>query len=220
MVNLEPQPGPAFVIPVQGTNSWTDIPLRRAVGLDRLWWKPQSRFMQFLAARDVHHARPDWPFQWDTSLSGVFWTKADNRVWQDAGDKLRLWVLFHQVPYEQRNFIVHSHGGQVLLYAVAQGLEVRNVLMIGVPVREDMSYAASYARPRIQYWHSVYDPDDDTQRQGSWFDGTVQLRRAWPMGDAADAIKGIGHSGVLYDPAFWRIFDDNRWIDFLKLRAS
>lgn len=218
--------GPTWFTAVMGTDSWEDIPLRMRT-LNRLWWKPGSPFMQFAAQAGLYQLNhPTFgPFTWDTELGGVFWKKRDERGWQSAGDKLRQNIELQEIPYDWRNFIVHSWGGAVMLYAVAQGLEVRNVVFVGVPVAKKLLPVAAVARKRIHYWHSICDSDDRIQGFGSLFAGTVRdefgtLVRSYPQSDTTDTLSDIDHSQVLYNSLYFPYWLQNNWHLMLKQRRE
>lgn len=203
-------------VPIQGTNSWTDIPLKRLTRAERLWWQSGSAFTNYLLESDLKILHPEMPFIWDTDISGVFWTRG-NRDWQAAGAALRSYFELAQTPMEDRNIVAHSHGLQVVLYACGQGLQIRNLISVGGPVRVDMEEVAKVARLRIGYWLAISDPDDQIQREGEWFDGAFGYVSKNKYADVNDQIKGIAHSNVLYDPSFFHYWRDNNWPDFLKM---
>lgn len=216
--------GPTWFTAVMGTDSWEDIPLRMA-SVNRLWWKPGSPFMRTAAEWGMYQlVHPTFgPFTWDTELGGVFWKKRDERGWQSAGDKLRQNIELQNIPYDWRNFIAHSWGGAVLLFAIAQGLEVRNVVFVGVPVAVKLMPVAAIARKRIHYWHSIVDRDDRIQAFGSLFAGPVReesgrLVRSYPGTDTTDTLTDVDHSKVLYDPAYYPYWTQNNWHLLLKQR--
>jgi hypothetical protein len=210
---------PTAYTPVQGTNSWTDIPMGRIVG-KKLWWQDGSEFTQYLLSKhNLMVLNPYLPFIWDTDISGVFWKKG-HRDWQAAGANLHRYFEFQKVRWQDRNVILHSHGLQVGLYACAQGLELRNVISIGGPVRKDMMKVAEVARKRIGYWLAISDPKDKTQLSGGLFDGALGYVSKHPLADANDSIPGIAHSHVLYNPAFFHHWADHNWPDFLKLPST
>jgi hypothetical protein len=225
MVNIEQyDEGPTYFTAIQGTNSWEDIPLKRLATLDRLYWKPGSRFMQDMHKRGLVQLVTKYGiFQWDTELGGVFWKHGDERGWQANGQKCYHWFDMQNIPYDWKNFFVHSWGGATFLFAVAQGLEVRNVIFFGVPVIKKLLPIAEIARKRINYWHSVVDPDDRIQKIASVIGGLVKdnkgnIVRSFPQSDATDTIDGVGHSKILYEPSFIDTWDKNRYTNIIKMR--
>lgn len=220
MVNTTPvqlDEGTTYLIPISGTSSWQDIPARGMRTLtDRLWWKPGSRFTQYLAARGVLLLDADFPFQWTTNLSGIL-GRRDKRDWQAAGAHLR--DRYIDTDYDKVNIIAHSHGGQVALFGCSYGLRVRNLITIGTPARFDMMKTAEAAKKRIGHWLSIADPDDPIRERGTWFDdGDAPLH--YPYADTRDTIKGIAHSRVLYDTDWFNRFEQYGWISFLKMKEQ
>jgi hypothetical protein len=208
--------GVTFYSCVQGTHSWSDIPFKRLLG-KRLWWQPGSPFTNYLAQYDLYLWQPEFPFVWDTELSGALLWRQSHRNWQAAA--AHLVDRLSPVPFEDRNIVAHSHAIQIVMYACAYGLEIRNLITVGGPVRSDMRDASEIARRRIQFWLAVSDPDDKTQRQGEWFDGDEDWKHptGHPLADVNDRIRAIGHSGVLYDAALIPIWTQQHWHEVLKL---
>jgi hypothetical protein len=209
-----------YYVPIQGTNSWTDIPLKRLVMLEPLWWQVGSRFTRFLRTQNLRVLLPDLlPFIWDTDLSGVFW-RPHHRDWQAAGANLLRYFELPEIRYKDRNVIAHSHGLQVVMYACAQGLLIRNLITIAGPVREDMRNVSEIARTRIGYWLAISDPDDPVQRKGEWFDGGSKYVSMNPYADVNDSVVGIAHSRVLYDEQYFHYWTVNNWPSFLRIEQK
>jgi hypothetical protein len=207
---------PTSYVPVQGTNSWRDIPIRAAQFTTKLWWQEGSDFTQYLLSKhNLMVLNPHLPFIWDTDISGVFWKKG-HRDWMAAGANFLRHFEFQDVPMEARNAIPHSHGLQVVLHACAQGLKLRNVVSVCGPVRKDMMKVAEAARPNIGHWLAISDPKDRTQQKGEWFDGSLVYQHKHPLADVNDVIPGIGHSNVLYDPSYFHFWAENHWPEFLS----
>jgi hypothetical protein len=220
--------GVTYYTPVQGSGAWRDIPLkqrvRRMMGLD--WWQPRSALDRKLRSLKLEHLNDEHPFLWNTAVGGLeFWwrflsdkgTAPDHRDWATAGHHLRLWVELQKVPYRDRNFVLHSHGLQPLMYACAQGLVVRNVITVCSPVRADMETVTALARPRIGHWLHISDPEDDaTQAAGSMFDGSVRLNRRHPAADVNDQVPGINHSNSLHEGEYLDLWESLGWHLFLR----
>lgn len=193
-----------LIIPVMGTFSWVDIPLRRAAPTLE-WWQPGSSLLRYVKTFfGMDHAFPAHPFQWCAELPG-----ANRRVWQDAGDKFGLWVKAHGIPATDVNVIAHSYGGEAILYAAAQGCEIRNLITFATPVMPDLHDVATIAKTRIGHWMSVVDPRDIIQLAASG--GRWDAPLTYPQSDATDTVSDIGHSSVLYDSAKYHLFKDRGW---------
>ena len=193
------------VIPIAGTFEWQDIPLRTMPGR-LLWWQQGSEFSTMLAAQGIENAFPDRPFVWSTLLP-----QKDKRAWQDAGEKL--YFRADALPFDDRNFIAYSYGGEVLLYAMGFGLQVRNVIGVGVPVRQDMTHVDDVITKnhRFARWHAIIDPLDPLLFIGSrWFHQTHSFVTS------RDRIFGISHGRVLEVPRYYHYWHERGWFDILK----
>lgn len=111
-------------------------------------------------------------------------------------------------PYEERNIVAHSHGGNVAAYAAGRaGLKVRSLITVCTPVRKDMLKIYADAKPAIGWWRHVYaDGWDLWQRLGEAFDGSIGWKRDMPNADQNVGIKGISHATLLEDPKRFPLF--------------
>jgi hypothetical protein len=178
------------------------------------WWVSEAPLMVFFGAqRGVVQAYPDDPFDWSTDLDGEFLgdTHSD---WQAGGDALRYYL--RGMALGCRNVVTHSHGLQVALYAAAKGCRIDSLVTICGPVRHDMEPVVRLARPHIGLWVHVHsDQSDPIQIAGSLFDGGFLPRRDEPLADRNDSVPGVGHSGLLYEPAYFHHWIDRGWLDAL-----
>ena len=98
--------------------------------------------------------------------------------------------------------VAHSHGGQVAALALAEGLpQVKRLVTIGTPVREDMREVYKAARGGLVSWHHFYSNSDWMQLFGSLFDGSWKLTRAMDFAQNVLCYKK-GHSAML-KPSYW-----------------
>lgn len=51
---------------------------------------------------------------------------------------------------------------------------------------------------------------------GELFDGHFGIVRNHPLADANEKVPGVGHTGVLNEPANFPLWESHGWIDFLK----
>jgi hypothetical protein len=197
------------------------------------WWYHESRFVQFLGQQGLRLADPE-PFVWTTRIDGVKWwpwqwfRRDDHTDWKAAGLNLKRYLS--TIPFEDRNLIAHSHGGQVALYAAFYGAIIRRLVTVSTPVREDIErHIVEGARRHIVLWRHIYAPDGDrTQLFGSLFDGRAGARRWFKDANCNQPIPGAGHSKVLNEPEWFpRLSDPYNpvWrgqsvIEFLKDDAS
>lgn len=139
------------------------------------------------------------PFRWSTELDGVkFWER--HAQWEAGADAL--YYFCEYLPYEDRNIIAHSHGGQVALIAAASGLKLRTLTTVGTPVRNDVP--AAKAAANIAFWQHIYDKDFDKMGWiGSWFDRKWSSDRTFKDIEAVHRLplKDIDHSKVLREEA-------------------
>ena len=194
------------------------------------WWQPDSPLWTYLRQHGLLQAfpavkdrygnilRPATPFEWDTGIGSSlkFWRSAEARcrIWKVAGDALAYYL--DGIDYEDRNVITHSHGLQPALFCAAKGVEIRRLLSIAGPYREDMQATAAKAIANIGYWLHVYDPDKDRIGWlGGMFDGDVGNQRTQPLAINLP-IKKISHSRLVSDPAAFPHWQEAGLIAFLQ----
>ncbi len=173
------------------------------------------------------------PFVWTTDLNGIhFWrrwkiwgkkdpTYRDHRDWVAAAENLIRYCdsVRGAIPYEDRNFIVHSHGFQVWAYASALGLRTRRVISIAPPFRRDMEDTIRLARRNTERWCLVIDPNNDRVADlGSFGDGVIRRSRVFDVEggrpDVIVRIPEIEHSRILNEKrSLWK---ENGLADFLR----
>lgn len=196
-------------IPVTGT------------GAEHEWHKPQSLLALYLLRQDmVPLTQPDGSplFTWAGSLYGLWWQGAQG--WRREAERLALALV--AVPYEDRNVIGHSHGGNLVLFAAAHGIKIRTLTTIGTPRRNDVPSRA--ASQHIEHWQHVHDQDRDwiaTMRRqlGQLGDWTVRTERRFLIPGVVNiGLKGIGHSALLSEPAQFHRWKDDGLLDGIRLR--
>lgn len=188
-------------LPIPGTWAWDgqDTPDE--------WWKRGSVFHAAMRGEGLRQIGNERPF-WSTALDGVNpidkWLQRGeglHRVWRFGGDNLAEYLA--GLPLTSRRLIVHSHGLQVALYAVAvYKRPIARLVSVGSPVRADMQAIATAARPHIGQWmHLASDHSDTMQWLGELLDGKVGIVREHPLADRNEHVTKAGHSGVLEEPA-------------------
>lgn len=200
-------------IPVQGTWGW---------GGDRdkheQWWKPGSPWVKFMQEHDFELFDPKDPFVWSSDADGTIfetltgrWNHAD---WEAGGHALA-WYL-KDVPYQDRNLIAHSHGGQVAAYA-ATLIPVYHLLTVATPSRKDMASVYTMARQNIGQWTHIYsDMSDLWQVAGSLFDGRFGVHRKIEAADLNIMVPHVGHANMLRDPRYFQQLVDAGVLDLLR----
>ena len=210
-------------VPVLGTWAFDGTP---DPGAD--WWMPGSDLLKHLAATEgLEHARPDEPFVWCSGLDGV---RGADAHWIAAAANLAAYL--RALPYEDRNVVAHSHGGQVAILACVyeQGFRartgkpigdpfIRRLMTVCSPVRKDLIDEAQQAKPLIGSWLHVASNGgvfDKWQVLGELFDGRLGIYRAHPVADINDRVRDIGHSRILRDRALFPLWSSRRWAAFLR----
>ncbi len=179
------------VILVQGTWSLTYAD----------WWKPGSEFYKTLQSGGLSMLNGGDPFSWSTDIDGLI---GGNDDWQEAGKALRWYVQGRLGLLEPVTLIAHSHGGQVVLYAAAQGLRVSRLITVATPIRWDMRKTRQLARTNICHWTHLYGGLRDWwQVLGALGDWSLGLRREMPEADRNLGFPERGHSDLL-DPQLWK----------------
>lgn len=191
------------IVPVHGTGDTEP----------NAWWRPGSAVLQFLAGEGLELAPTRRPFEWTGDLDGVPWD--NGRDWPvEAG---HLADVLAGLPWEFRNLICHSHGGELGLMATLD-LEdgIRSLVTIGTPARKALrTEIGPKAIKKIGAWRHLYDPKfDPWGLAGQLFDGRIDWRfftggdRAFHLAGMEDTpVKGMSHSKILREAKFfpaWR----------------
>lgn len=207
-----PPPGRRMLAPVTYY-----IPIAGTWGYDSASWayddeSPWASMMRTAGFTPIR-ATDGRPFRWTTQLDGLkFWGKRYD--WEAGADALAYFL--EPVPYEHRNLIAHSHGGQVALFLAASKVPIRTLTTIGTPRRYDVP--AESAKPFIRFWQHIYDQQRDWT---AWW-GQVgdkhwsNDRRFLIPGVVNHGLPDISHSKVLNDPTCFRFWWEDGWQDAIK----
>lgn len=170
------------------------IPVAGTHGLKRAgeWVNAHSLFDQYLTSRGFTRRCAEFGF-WSTALTGTFFSP-DHLAWQFGGQQLR--AFLQTVPYESRNIIAHSHGGQVAAYAASllPAIQIRSLITVDAPVRRDMDPVWEEARKHVVFHIHLYG--HGVGNAVRWLGQRGRFRRQMPWADWNIRIKG-GHSGIL-----------------------
>jgi pimeloyl-ACP methyl ester carboxylesterase len=182
------------------------------------WIKPGSEWRIHMGRQGC--AFPGRSFEWSGDVAGLprlfsWWATDKHSDWRAGGSALSDYLRAvrhgdrHGLPYEARNIIAHSHGGQVALFAAAKyDTWIRRLITVGTPCREDLAGIVELARPNIGYWLHVCSADGDLMaRLGQLFDGRVRRGRTQPRADMNVELPKVGHTKLLDDPRFF-----DRWV--------
>lgn len=186
-------------LPIGGTHAWNDG-----------WWKDADHpFAKMMADHGFTpiRARDGRPFRWSFALDGLL---GKDRDWQAASDSLAYFL--DPVPFEDRNLVCHSHGGNVALICAASHVQIRTLTTVGTPHRQEVD--AVLAKQFIGFWQHIYDLKRDFwQWLGQIGPGQIDFERRFLVpGVVNDGLCHIRHSKVLDDPACFHYWDDRHWL--------
>lgn len=153
------------------------------------WWRPPSVFTANLQNAHLALVDPLDNFDWSTALDGV---SGANDDWETAGKALYWW--WAAKGRQNISLVAHSHGGQVVAYALAWSIKVNDpmsvahVVTCGTPVRYEMQPLWSVAKSTIRgAWTHIWTeetgpPSEQMQKLGSLpIDHTFGFRRDMPL---------------------------------------
>lgn len=185
------------------------------------WYDPGSPFSANMRTRGFEHLHLECgdgrPFVWDTDVDGnQFWRRLIGKKpsvtgWQAAGTNLYDYCVppfapDRCVPPENLHAIGHSHGGQVILFAAADGLKINTLITVSSPIRADLTEIYRRARKNIGFWLHIHsDRSDRWQWMGEVGDGRFGIVRNHPFADQNNSYQDVGHSQILND---MRLFND------------
>ncbi len=129
--------------------------------------------------------------------------KGSLELWRSEGEKLAYFCRL--MGLERPILLTHSHGLAVGVFAAVAGQKFSTFLSLSGPVRADMAFWRSRARPNIDRWVQATDPtgDDRTILEGEAFDGHVGWNLELPEADVNLSAPHQGHSGLTTDPNAW-----------------
>ena len=167
---------------------------------------PGSNFALMIQAAGAQ--LPDEPFRWSTNLDGVL---GENTDWIRWGVALT-WYCHKHSQGESVNIVTHSHGGQVVAYALAQGLEVASLVTVATPVRKEMTPIWTAGAKNLWRWSHIHsDNADFWQWMGARFSGWFVAPREMPAPARNIYEPGVSHSELLA-PELWMERGWNRLI--------
>lgn len=181
------------------------------------WAQPETPFRYALSRAGFQVSMP--PFEWSGDISGIPSLTASRKHsdWKAGGAALAYYL--RNLPYEDRNIIAHSHGGQVVAYCAARHqVPIRRVVTVSTPTRRDMAPVWADAVPLIGYWAHVASKDGDWfARLGQAFDGHFGWERKQSQADVNVLVPGVGHTGILSDPETVPLWRELGLFDYLRL---
>jgi pimeloyl-ACP methyl ester carboxylesterase len=196
------------MIPVLGTHAW------KTPDDGSQWWHPKSAWSAYMESQGLRHAKPHRPFVWTGDLDGTLVHRGND--WEVGAAWLAAYL--EVLPYDWRNVVAHSHGGQVALLAAVE-VPMRSLVMIGTPVRDEIEKIAHLSAANIGTCIHVSDSrwnGDFVALAGALFDRRWSLRRTFNVsGIGTLQIKGIGHSGMVSEPKHFSKWADHGLVDVL-----
>lgn len=200
---------PTHYIPIHGT--WD-------LGNDA-WWRHGSSFCELTARYGLVCEEQFETFYWSGLVDGINLKtvltlgliRDQHETWDSAGLSLRNRLKLSEL--EGRNLIVHSHGLQVLAYS---NILVNNIISVGSPIREDMFPLYELLEKNSNSWLHIYDEIwDKIEFLGQIGDGKWFGSRNCPYA-INHKLKKIGHSKILREEEYMKLWISEGWFDFLK----
>lgn len=183
------------------------------------WAQDRAPFRQLLAREGFEVSLP--PFEWSGDVSGIpsLTSNGKHSDWRAGGASL--WYYLKSIPFEQRNLIAHSYGGNVVAYcAGAHQMPIRRLITVGTPPRSDMDPLWVLAKRSIGYWLHVCDTRSAfIERIAQAFDGNWDWKAkvGQRLADQTAKYPGIGHSGILSDPRYLPLWTEQQLLTHLSL---
>ena len=116
--------------------------------------------------------------------------------------------------------VCHSFGLNVVAYAAYLGLEIDTLIAVSPPYRKTMDLQLAALRFRTKRWLTIHAREwDRTAVLGGLGDGAFTRYPPDFACDRHDTVPGIGHSAILYEPAWFHWWVDNGWTELLKSEA-
>lgn len=185
------------------------------------WDHHQSPFTLFLRENGASPLviSPLKRYAWSTNIDGI--DSADT-TWDAAGRALAHYVYpplaeKSMLPPSETYAIAHSHGGNVIAYACGKyGLKINGLITVASPVRKNLFPLYEEASKNIErHLHLYAGYKDYMQILGSMFDGRWGIHREHPFAEKNAKMPG-GHGDILRDPALFKHWVDEGWLDYFK----
>lgn len=203
-----------FYIPIHGTWAIDDN--------ETAWWKPASNFAKYASNFGIVQFDTLPPFIWSSDLNGVFYNLyskgAKHTDWRAGG--WSLYYYLNQVPYSQRNLIVHSHGLQPVMYCASFGMPIRNIISVCSPIRKDMESIMEKAVNYISNWIHIYSNSDKVQWLGQIGDGRWFGSRKAKFAKLNIPLHGINHSDLFKLDGRLDLWNTGGWFNYLRMDTA
>lgn len=175
------------------------IPVAGTGGYRAEWVNPGSPWGRMMTAAGHTSVRVGGRvYRWDGDLDGI---DGDNSTWEAFADAL--FFYSRDLPFIDRNYVLHSHAGNIGLILAQSGFQIRSMTTVGTPIRRELDFAK--AEDNIGFHQHIFDEQFDLMGMlGSWRLGHLfDLCRARSMPDPRVkniSVKGISHSKILNEP--------------------
>lgn len=194
-------------IPIAGT--WA----RSRHDHENAWYRRGSPFDRVLAGhgyerveQDRDPNRPDDGY-WSGAVNGLLiqwfaWWRDRHPAWRTGAETLRGFLRGRRRELDEAGgvtIVAHSHGGQVLAYALAEmhgDVCPIHVVTVDMPVRRDMDGVYGRAARRCRHWVHLYS-ERGWKSRFRWL-GNRFGPRALDVAQRNRKVTG-GHSGILDD---------------------
>lgn len=178
------------------------------------WVDPRGDWVKNAVDHGVHFPWRAQPFFWSTALDGIGFGRR-HLVWDAWGRQLARYA--HNRTQDPVNVICHSHGGQVVAYALKYGLEINVLVTVATPVRQDMLKLWKGFNHQIGMWYHVHTGKRDIwQIIGALMDKHFGIRRKMPDADMNIDMAGEDHTSLLEA----KLWNKHKWFTDFSLRGD
>ena len=180
------------------------------------WAEPKSPLRLYLASLGFRCVLfPGWSGDADgiPSLTDA----PGNADWMAGGYALRFFISALRLPFEDLNFLVHSHGIAPVIYQAVLPetdgglgpIPIRSLISVSSPPRDDLQKLSKQAidTGMIGYHHHVHAIGwDFWARAGQLFDGKrFGWHLDWETAHSNAGIPDVGHSKLLNEAQYFPI---------------
>lgn len=190
------------------------VPIAGTGGFRAAWVRETDPFGVMMAGQGFESARVnDRGYRWSGALDGV---DGDNNEWEAFADALG--IFLDRIDYEDRNLICHSHAGNIAIILAGRGYPIRTLTTVGTPIREGDLPCAT-AEKFIRFHQHIYSTKLDIW---GWLgraigDHSLIANRAYSSNRVKNIpVHHIGHSKVLTDPTYIRLWIEEGWLDNIR----
>lgn len=202
------------------------------------YYEVGGSFVNFLDAQGFENL---WPGQswWDTALNGTLWQRLAYQRWAqglwhgtwDVGGDFTAYFLAQQPNPHEIVVFTHSHGFQVLQYALSKDNcpAIGAACVVAGPVRADMVQVYAKARPKMGKLMYVATGSRDkwkwlgTIGTGSVLDtlGSIAGVTLGPTdADRTEKLLELDHTELYKDQARYHLWGEAGRLDFMRVAPT